>query len=117
MTHEYRSVNGYRKRFLWCDVVVRRKAPGACPLTRSLEVDNVRVQFKQNTILDGLSLAVENDEFVSIVGTSGCGKTTLLRSIGGLLPQAEIGGMELHGTPLRTPEPRVAMVFQHFGLF
>jgi ABC-type nitrate/sulfonate/bicarbonate transport system ATPase subunit len=86
-------------------------------LTRSLEVDNVRVQFKQNTIIDGLSLAVDDDEFVSIVGTSGCGKTTLLRSIGGLLPQAEIGGMQLHGTPLRTPEPRVAMVFQHFGLF
>ncbi|KAE8763341.1 ABC transporter ATP-binding protein [Georgenia thermotolerans] len=86
-------------------------------MTRSLEVDNVRVQFRQNTIIDGLSLVVDDDEFVSIVGTSGCGKTTLLRSIGGLLPQAEIGGMQLHGTPLRTPEPRVAMVFQHFGLF
>ncbi len=86
-------------------------------MTRSLEVTNVRVQFNQSVILDDLSLAVEDDEFVSIVGTSGCGKTTLLRSIAGLLPQARIDGMELHGTPLRTPEPRVAMVFQHFGLF
>lgn len=84
----------------------------------SLSVDDVHVQFKNTTIIDGMSLTVENDDFVSIVGTSGCGKTTFLRAIGGLLPrQSRIGGAELHGVPLRTPEPRVAMVFQHFGLF
>ncbi|HIZ37097.1 MAG TPA: ABC transporter ATP-binding protein [Candidatus Ruania gallistercoris] len=84
----------------------------------SLSVEDVHVQFKNTTIIDGLSLTVEDDEFVSIVGTSGCGKTTFLRAIGGLLPrQSQIGSAELHGAPLRTPEPRVAMVFQHFGLF
>jgi ABC-type nitrate/sulfonate/bicarbonate transport system ATPase subunit len=86
-------------------------------LTYSLEVEDVHVSFKQHVIIDGLSLMVEDDEFVSIVGTSGCGKTTLLRSIGGLLPQARVGRMALHGSELRTPEPRAAMVFQHFGLF
>ncbi|MCK6210752.1 ABC transporter ATP-binding protein [Georgenia sp. EYE_87] len=86
-------------------------------MTYSLEVEDVHVRFKQNVIIDGLSLTVEDDEFVSIVGTSGCGKTTLLRSIGGLLPQARVGRMTLHGKELRTPEPRAAMVFQHFGLF
>jgi ABC-type nitrate/sulfonate/bicarbonate transport system ATPase subunit len=86
-------------------------------LTYSLEVEDVHVRFKQNVIIDGLSLTVEDDEFVSIVGTSGCGKTTLLRSIGGLLPQAQVGRMTLHGRELRPPEPRAAMVFQHFGLF
>lgn len=84
----------------------------------SLSVDDVHVQFKNTTIIDGMSLTVENDDFVSIVGTSGCGKTTFLRAIGGLLPrQSRIGAAELHGAPLRSPEPRVAMVFQHFGLF
>ncbi len=83
----------------------------------SLEVEDVHVQFRQNVIIDGLSLNIDNDEFVSIVGTSGCGKTTLLRAIGGLLPQARVKRMRLHDAPLRTPEPRVAMVFQHFGLF
>ena len=86
-------------------------------MTYSLEVEDVNVRFRQNVIIDGLSLRVENDEFVSIVGTSGCGKTTLLRSIGGLLPQAQVGRMTLHGRELKTPEPRAAMVFQHFGLF
>lgn len=87
-------------------------------MTVSLSVEDVHVQFKNTTIIDGLSLTIENDDFVSIVGTSGCGKTTFLRAIGGLLPhQSRIGAASLHGSPLRTPEPRVAMVFQHFGLF
>ncbi|PFG38965.1 NitT/TauT family transport system ATP-binding protein/nitrate/nitrite transport system ATP-binding protein [Georgenia soli] len=86
-------------------------------MTYSLEVEDVNVRFRDHVIIDGLTLRVENDEFVSIVGTSGCGKTTLLRTIGGLLPQAQVGRMTLHGTELRTPEPRATMVFQHFGLF
>ena len=86
-------------------------------MTYSLEVEDVNVRFRDHVIIDGLTLKVEDDEFVSIVGTSGCGKTTLLRTIGGLLPQARVGRMSLHGSELRTPEPRAAMVFQHFGLF
>lgn len=86
-------------------------------MTYSFEVEDVNVRFRDHVIIDGLSLRVEDDEFVSIVGTSGCGKTTLLRTIGGLLPQARVGRMSLHGSELRTPEPRAAMVFQHFGLF
>lgn len=86
-------------------------------MTQSLELEDVHVAFDQTVIVDGLSLSVDDDEFVSIVGTSGCGKTTFLRAIGGLLPHARIGRAQLHGRPLEAPEPRVAMVFQHFGLF
>lgn len=87
-------------------------------MTQSLCVEDVHVTFKKAVIIESLSLSVENNEFVSIVGTSGCGKTTFLRAVGGLLPgNATIGRAELHGKPLVTPEPRVAMVFQHFGLF
>lgn len=87
-------------------------------MTQSLCVEDVHVTFKETTIIDGMSLSVDNDEFVSIVGTSGCGKTTFLRALGGLLPgNSRIGRADLHGKPLQAPEPRVAMVFQHFGLF
>lgn len=87
-------------------------------MTQSLCVEDVHVTFKNTKIIDGMSLSVEDNEFVSIVGTSGCGKTTFLRALGGLLPgNSRIGRAELEGEPLRAPESRVAMVFQHFGLF
>jgi ABC-type nitrate/sulfonate/bicarbonate transport system ATPase subunit len=67
-------------------------------------------------LLDQLSLAVAEREFVGIIGVSGGGKTTLLRMIAGLLPSTA-GSVTLGGGPVLGPSPRTAMVFQHFGLF
>ena len=67
-------------------------------------------------ILDRVSLTASEREFVCVIGTSGGGKTTLLRTIAGLLPTAS-GSVSLAGTPVLAPTPRTAMVFQHFGLF
>src|SRR5690606_25151701 len=55
--------------------VVVSHSPLSTPL---LAEDDVHVTFKHTGIIDGLSLSVDDDEFVSIVGTSGCGKTTFL---------------------------------------
>lgn len=82
----------------------------------SLLVDNLEVHLGQATIMKDMSLSVDEGEFVAIIGTSGCGKTTLLRTIAGLLPRAN-GDIVLHDQPITGPEARVAMVFQHFGLF
>jgi len=59
---------------------------------------------------------VPEREFVGVIGVSGGGKTTLLRTIAGLLPTST-GSVTLGGTPVLAPTPRAAMVFQHFGLF
>jgi NitT/TauT family transport system ATP-binding protein len=67
-------------------------------------------------ILDRVSLTVAEREFVCVIGTSGGGKTTLLRTIAGLLPTTS-GSVSLAGMPVLAPTPRAAMVFQHFGLF
>jgi ABC-type nitrate/sulfonate/bicarbonate transport system ATPase subunit len=67
-------------------------------------------------ILDQISLTIFEREFVCVIGTSGGGKTTLLRTIAGLLP-TESGSVTLGGTPVLEPTPRMAMIFQHFGLF
>ena len=46
--------------------------------------------------LDGVSLTVEEGEFIAVVGTSGCGKTTLMNILGGLdTPDLEVFGSEI----------------------
>lgn len=67
-------------------------------------------------MLEGVNLDVGPVEVVSIVGQSGCGKTTLLRSIAGLNTLSG-GEIRIEGTLIRKPLPSVSMVFQSFGLF
>jgi NitT/TauT family transport system ATP-binding protein len=63
-----------------------------------------------------VNLQVGMREIVALVGPSGCGKTTFLRCVDGLIPLSE-GEILLDGKPVTAPPPKVAMVFQHFGLF
>jgi branched-chain amino acid transport system ATP-binding protein len=50
-----------------------------------LEVKNLSVRYDKAQILNGVSLAVEDGEFVGLVGPNGAGKSTLLRAISGLV--------------------------------
>ena len=81
-----------------------------------LVLDEVSVVLGGTLILDHVSLRVAEREFVCVIGTSGGGKTTLLRAIAGLLPTTT-GSVTLAGTPVLEPTARTAMVFQHFALF
>jgi NitT/TauT family transport system ATP-binding protein len=81
-----------------------------------LVLDNVCVELGGARILQDVSLTVAEREFVCVIGTSGGGKTTLLRTIAGLLPVTS-GSVSLDGAPVDGPSPRAAVVFQHFGLF
>jgi iron(III) transport system ATP-binding protein len=70
-------------------------------------------------VVKDLSLSVEKGEFVTLIGQSGCGKTTVLRLVAGLEnPTAGrifLGGTDITDLP---PERRdIAMVFQHYALF
>jgi NitT/TauT family transport system ATP-binding protein len=68
------------------------------------------------TVLDQLSLSIDEHEFVSIVGPSGCGKSTFLHIIGGFEPKSA-GEMRLGGRPLGPPGPDRGMMFQDHSLF
>jgi NitT/TauT family transport system ATP-binding protein len=85
-------------------------------------VDQVRKLYPKGTgedvlVLDNVNLVLGNREIVSLLGRSGCGKTTLLRIVAGLMP-ASGGEVRIGGRPVAGhPSPDVAMVFQSFALF
>jgi NitT/TauT family transport system ATP-binding protein len=85
-----------------------------------LEADQVTKTFvkraEELTVIDGLSCSVEGGEFVSLVGASGCGKTTFLRMIDGLEPVTS-GQIRIDGETVTRPGPDRGFVFQHDGLF
>lgn len=68
------------------------------------------------TALQDISAEVSNGEFLCILGPSGCGKTTLLRMIGGL-DHPTAGEIDVEGTPVTGPDPRLAMIFQEYSLY
>jgi NitT/TauT family transport system ATP-binding protein len=67
------------------------------------------------TVLEGISFDVKPGEVVSLLGASGCGKTTLLRIIGGLI-RSDAGSIEVQGAAVRSPRKDLCMVFQNFSL-
>jgi NitT/TauT family transport system ATP-binding protein len=66
------------------------------------------------TILQDIALSVREHEFVCIVGASGCGKTTLLRLIAGLLTPTS-GQVAFRGKPVTGPDRALAIVFQDYA--
>jgi NitT/TauT family transport system ATP-binding protein len=61
--------------------------------------------------LAGISVDIEDGEFVTIVGQSGCGKTTLLKILAGLLSRSA-GSVTLRGVPVNGPRRDIGIVFQ-----
>ena len=75
-----------------------------------------RLDGKSLPVLDGISLEAEAGQFITIVGASGCGKTTLLRLIAGLERDYE-GEILVGGQPVTGPGLNRGIVFQDHRLF
>jgi len=84
--------------------------------TSGLQVASLGVAFNGLEVLRDLTLRVERGEFVCIVGPTGCGKTTLLRVIAGLL-RPSAGEVRIDGAPLNGPGHDRGLVFQEYALF
>ena len=86
-----------------------------------IEFEDVRIAYKDKPVLDGVSLTIHDREFFVLIGSSGCGKTTLLKSINKLLPlrggSLSIDGIPVEQIKVQDLPKKVGYVVQSGGLF
>ncbi|REG84166.1 ABC transporter ATP-binding protein [Marinomonas pollencensis] len=88
-------------------------------MSTHLDISKVSIEFPTPKgpfkALDEVSLKIAKGEFVSLIGHSGCGKSTVLNIVAGLYDATE-GGVLLDGKEVRGPGPERAVVFQNHSL-
>ena len=86
---------------------------------RYLEISQVSIDFPTDgepyRALQNVTMSIQQGEFISLIGHSGCGKSTVLNIIAGL-HQATEGGIILEGREVNEPGPDRAVVFQNHAL-
>jgi polar amino acid transport system ATP-binding protein len=88
-----------------------------------VEIRDVTKRYGPLTVLDGVSLDIDEGEIIAIIGRSGSGKSTLLRCINGLEPvqggTITVGGVRVNDakTDLKKLRQQVGIVFQSYNLF
>jgi putative spermidine/putrescine transport system ATP-binding protein len=88
-------------------------------VTKPLSIRNITAHYGQTKVLEDLSLDIAEGELVSLLGASGCGKTTTLRLVAGFLQPTSgsitLGGKDL--TKLPAHQRDIGLVFQNYALF
>ncbi len=88
-----------------------------------LVIENLKVVLGKNLVLNSFNMQIKHQEIVSLLGSSGCGKTTLLKTIAGFLPiesgQIILKDKVLQNVTKSTPpfKREMSMVFQDYALF
>jgi nitrate/nitrite transport system ATP-binding protein len=88
-------------------------------MSTHLDLTDVSIEFPTPkgpfVALQGVNLKIQRGEFISLIGHSGCGKSTVLNIVAGLY-QATRGGVVLDGKEVNEPGPERAVVFQNHSL-
>lgn len=90
--------------------------PAPSAATQAIEIESLGKTYVTRDgvpihALDGISVSVEEGEFITVVGPSGCGKSTLLKILAGILPRTD-GNVRLRGKEIKGPRKDVGVVFQ-----
>ncbi|MDE1181124.1 2-aminoethylphosphonate ABC transport system ATP-binding subunit PhnT [Paraburkholderia sp.] len=99
------------------------EAPGATlqGAPGGVQIEHLTVRFGSRTVLDDLSLTIERGELLTVLGRSGCGKTTLLRFIAGFIEADGLSGnLTVAGHDLTHVPPHrrnLGLLFQSYALF
>lgn len=84
-----------------------------------LDISHVDMSFTRNgvtnQVLKDINLSIDSGQYISLIGHSGCGKSTVLNIVAGLL-QATSGGVIVEGREVNAPGPDRALVFQNHSL-
>jgi len=89
------------------------------PVSGGFRLAGIKKRFGEVEVLRGLDISAERGEFITLLGSSGCGKTTTLRIIAGL-ETADNGQIFIDGKDVTSLDPDkrgVNMVFQNYALF
>ena len=84
-----------------------------------LKLENVKFAYKNTSVIEDFYLSVDEGSFTTLLGSSGCGKTTILRLISGFL-NPDSGTIKINGEIQNNVLPnrrKVGMVFQDYALF
>lgn len=107
-TQKQRSLRGLFER----SMIIKMTEP-------ILVLNNIHKNFGEVPVLKGINLEIARGEFITLLGSSGCGKTTTLRIVAGL-EQPDEGSVILEGKDVTTQEPNkrdVNTIFQNYALF
>ncbi|MBO5948947.1 ATP-binding cassette domain-containing protein, partial [bacterium] len=84
-----------------------------------VELKNISKIYDKKTIINDISLTIKDKEFLVLVGSSGCGKSTILRMIAGL-EEITSGEIFIDGNCVNNVQPKdrdIAFVFQNYALY
>ena len=86
-----------------------------------IRLEHVTKSFGEHTVLDDFSISIPEGEFLTVIGRSGCGKTTMLKMINGLnCPEkgkVYIGGKDIGEENIIELRRKIGYVIQNKGLF
>ena len=86
-----------------------------------VNVNNLSIKFNDTQILEDISFSIKNGEIVTLLGQSGCGKTSILRTIAGLQREHEgnicIGDVCVSSKDVYKQDREVGYIFQDYALF